>query len=164
MAGTVRISESKLAGVLARVRAMSKKRCLVGIPSSAAARDDGSTINNAEIGFINEFGAPEQNIPPRPHLVPGVRKAQPTIIALLESGGRRVINGGTEDVGTSLEKTGLVAINSVKALITEGIAPPLAPATIAARRKGNEEDNGATPLVDTGNYMAHLTYVVRDQE
>lgn len=164
MVGSVNISSSKMGEILARVRAMSKKRCLVGIPSSAAARDDGSTINNAEIGFINEFGSPEANIPPRPHLVPGVRRAQHDVIDILEAGGRAVLTGHQTDVGQSLEKAGLVSVSSVKNLIISGIAPPLAPATVAARRKGDDEDSGATPLIDTGNYIAHLTYVVRDQD
>ena len=142
---------------------MTNKRCFVGIPSSAAAREDGSTINNAQIGFINEFGAPEMNIPARPHLVPGVRRVDGKITDILGDGGKRALADETYDPSTALEKVGLVAISSVKNLILEGLSPPLAPATVAARRKGNEENSGATPLIDTGNYMAHLTYVVRDE-
>lgn len=162
--GSVGISPSRMKAVVERAKAMTRKRCFVGIPSEAAAREDGSTINNAQIGFINEFGMPEKNIPARPHLVPGVRRVDKKMVELLADGGKRALTDDNYDPTTSLEKSGLVAISSVKELITDGLSPPLSPATIAGRRRGKEDEPGALPLIDTGNYMAHLTYVVRDNK
>src|SRR5882724_12416208 len=71
---TVDVTVDKVKEVQLAIRALANTRVMVGIPSDKAARK--GKINNAQLGYIHEFGAPEVNIPPRPFLVPGVQGAQ----------------------------------------------------------------------------------------
>lgn len=162
--GSVHIKPDRMKTLAARIKKMTDKRVFVGIPSSAADRGDGSVVNNAEIGFINEFGEPSMNIPARPHLVPGIRRVDGKITNILRDGGERVLSDDSYEVTDALEKAGLVGVSSVKELIMNGLAPPLSPRTLAARQKGSEDRTGDLPLIDTGNYLAHITYVVRDKK
>lgn len=68
---TTRVDNAK--AILDALRSLTKKDVLVGIPSEDSGRDD-VPFGNAGIGYLNEYGSPEQNIPPRPHLVPGVNR------------------------------------------------------------------------------------------
>lgn len=70
---TTRVDNAK--AILDALRSLTKKDVLVGIPSEDSGRDD-VPFGNAGIGYLNEYGSPEQNIPPRPHLVPGVKSAE----------------------------------------------------------------------------------------
>ncbi|HAX2567517.1 TPA: hypothetical protein JW640_001108 [Escherichia coli] len=63
---TTRVDNAK--AILDALRSLTKKDVLVGIPSEDSERDD-VPFGNAGIGYLNEYGSPEQNIPPRPHLV-----------------------------------------------------------------------------------------------
>lgn len=67
---TTRVDNAQ--AILDALKSLTKKDVLVGIPAEDSDRDDVS-FGNAGIGYINEYGSPAQNIPPRPHLVPGVK-------------------------------------------------------------------------------------------
>ena len=69
-----------LPDMLRRMAAVAQRDVLVGIPAGEQ-RDDGPT--NAEIGYQNEFGSPANNIPARPHLLPGVAAVQDKVAAKL---------------------------------------------------------------------------------
>ena len=182
--------------VLRRVRELTAKRVLVGIPASADNRDGGE-IGNAAIGYINEFGATFEHpggtpyirdaitdgkfvgvrfvdrsfpspdghteahtitIPARPHLVPGVRRAQARTAATMKRAGQAALAG--QDPVPQLVAAGLIAEDSVKAVIEEVLGPPLAAATLAQRRAGGFK--GTTPLLRTGAYRSAITSVIED--
>lgn len=156
------ITKDNVQSVVETVKLLTSREVLIGIPATAAPRDDGqeTDFNNAAIGYINETGQPELNIPPRPHLIPGVQVAGETAAKYLGQGARKALTGDRSQVEASFDKAGFVCVASVRKMISDVLAPPLAPATLAARqRRGNE---GETPLIDTGEYYQHLTYVVRD--
>jgi hypothetical protein len=152
------------------IRKITKQQVLVGIPAENDARGDGSGIGNAVIGYINEFGSPLQGIPARAHLVPGTRKVLPEITNHLKAALTAAMEGRAAQIEPGLRRAGQTAVNSVRSTITDKIPPPLAPATVAARRirsKGSKYRRKAatasqtTPLYDTGNYIRHITYVIR---
>lgn len=58
---TTRVDNAK--AILDALRSLTKKDVLVGIPSEDSGRDD-VPFGNAGIGYLNEYGSPEQNIPP----------------------------------------------------------------------------------------------------
>lgn len=118
-----------------------------------------------------ENGAPEANVPARPWLVPGVTAATPQIVARLLAAGRAALRGDKSGVEQQLAGAGQDAVASVTAGIQAGIAPPLAPATIRARRRRSKGStyrrkatatSDVTPLIDTGSFIRSITYVVRD--
>jgi len=156
---TVRSDSAK--SILDALKTLANKDVLVGIPESKDERDDGD-IGNAAIGYINENGSPAQNIPPRPHLKPGVRSVEQDFMPHLKTAARKALEGDAEGAVTSLDRAGTVAANGVKRYITITGFTPLADATIANRlRRGR---TGNKPLIDTGEYRRSITHVVRDKD
>lgn len=142
------------------VRSIEKlvgQRVLVGYPASTSARD--GPITNAALGYIHEHGAPEANIPARPHLVPGVNNAKARLIAKFRQIGEAALAGQAGKADMGFAQAGLIAQNAVKAKISEGVPPPLAESTLAARRRRGR--TGSVPLVDTGALRNAVAYVVR---
>ncbi len=163
MTATLEIVTDRMQSVLDRVTELAGHELLVGVPSDNATRDDGP-ITNAVIGYINEFGAPDMNIPARPHLVPGIKHAMPRVMAILEASARAQMHTGRGQSSpgplAGFHRAGLIAVASVQAVLTsgEGFAP-LAESTLASRRARGR--SGTRPLVDSGQYRRSVTYVVR---
>ncbi|KVN17922.1 MULTISPECIES: hypothetical protein [unclassified Burkholderia] len=150
----------RLDEILKSISGLVQKEVLVGVPDSTAGRkDQGEPLSNAEIGYILENGSPANNLPARPHLVPGVQDARPKFEPQLQKGVEAALDGDLEKVDRSLNRAGLVAQNSVRAKINSNIQPKLADSTLAARRRrGVTREN---TLVDTTQYRNSITYVVR---
>lgn len=165
--------------ILDALKTLANKDVLVGIPESKDERDDGD-IGNAAIGYINENGSPAQNIPPRPHLKPGVKSVEQDFIPHLKAAAQKALEGNAEGAVTSLDRAGTVAANGVKRFITASGFTPLADSTVAARaRRGRAgaakelasraagyapNNANAKPLIDTGEYRRSITHVVRDKD
>lgn len=157
----VTVTKDNVRKVLDAVERLTQRQVLIGIPQTADARTDRG-IGNAAIGYINEFGSPAQNIPARPHLVPGVESIATQAGERLQDAGRLALDGKpTGDIENQFHAVGLMAVSSVQNKIAAVIPPPLSPKTLAKRKaKGHA---GETPLIDTGEYRQHITYVVRDK-
>ena len=156
---TIRVDTAQ--SILDALKTLANKDVLVGIPESKDERDDGD-IGNAAIGHINENGSPAQNIPPRPHLKPGVKSVEQDFMPHLKAAAQKALEGNAEGAVTSLDRAGTVAANGVKRYITITGFTPLADATIANRlRRGR---TGNKPLIDTGEYRRSITHVVRDKD
>lgn len=156
---TVKITKDRLPDLLKAIRDLTSKEVLVGIPDTAAGRDGDGPISNAEIGYLMETGSPSQNIPERPHLVPGVQVAREKIERRMKAGAEAALSGKSADIDATLTAVGITAENAVKAKITEGPFAALSPKTLAKRRaKGR---TGEKPLIDTGQYRRTITHVVR---
>ena len=155
----VTVTKDHLDEVLKSVRDLTKSRALIGVPDVNAGRDDDEPISNAEIGYIMETGSPSQNIPPRPHLIPGVEGARDKIANHLAVGARKALGGDGGAVDIALHRAGLEGSTAVKRKIDEGPFEPLAPRTLQARKARGR--TGEKPLIDTGQYRNSITYVVR---
>ena len=148
-------------GILDALKTLANKDVLVGIPESKDSRDDGE-FGNAGIGYINENGSPQQNIPARPHLKPGVRSVEQEYLPHLKAAAQKALEGNAEGAITSLDRAGTVAANGVKRYITITGFTPLSDVTLAQRRKRGRTGN--KPLIDTGEYRRSITHVVRDKD
>jgi hypothetical protein len=161
---------------LASVATLLKRDVLVGIPDTNAERYEDLKalraaqkaanptaplpgLSNAQIGYIQENGAPNRNIPARPFLIPGVEEAQPKYTPHLKAAMVAALTGDASGCDRSLNAAGLVAQNSVKAKINSGIPPKLSDATIRSRLSRGR--TGDKPLIDTGQLRNAITYVVR---
>lgn len=145
--------------------ALVKKEVLVGIPEEKSQRT--GPFNNAEIGYIQETGSPSQNIPARPHLVPGVAKAMRDIQPIFKETADKVISGEPAyNIDIALNRAGLIAVNAVKQMITNVLKPKLSDVTIYHRqhRTFPPPNMDTKPLYDTGDYFNHITYVIRDRK
>lgn len=149
----------RLGDVLKSITDLVQQEILVGVPDSTANRkDEKEPISNAEIGYIQETGSPANNIPARPHLVPGVEEAQPKFTPQLQKGVQAALDGDADQVKQRLNSAGLIAQNSVRAKVNSNIAPELSESTLEARRRrGVTREN---TLVDTAQYRNSLIYVV----
>lgn len=158
---------------------------LVGIPEGDKAREDGSPINNATLGYIHENGAPEMHIPARPFLVPGVRSAQVRVSSFMKQAGKLALEGKADGVTKAFHAAGMVASVAVKKFIVAGNFEPLSDATLRARARragkgkgvaiskgaqaelaSREAGNSAStefakPLNDTAQLRNSITYIVR---
>lgn len=161
---SVKVTKDRTRELMAAIDALVKDRVLIGIPAGNAVRepdadDPKPEINNAEIGYLNEFGMPEINLPARPHLIPGVKAALPKIEAKYRKAATVALDGKAGEVKKAHEQVGIIARNAVQQKISDGPFVPLAERTLAARRK-----RGVTrtkPLIDKGEYRRNINYVVR---
>lgn len=139
---------------------------LVGIPETEAARkpdaENPTPINNATLLAINEFGSPANNIPARPVLKLGIRKAQPEIIEAFRDGAKRALSGGRDALSYAYNRAGIVASVSVKKVINsqEGIKEPSDATLLARKRRGFK---GTKALIVTGQMRNAITYVVKGE-
>ena len=145
-----------LPDLLRRLASVAQRDVLVGVPAGEG-RDDGPT--NAEIGYQNEFGSPANNIPARPHLLPGVAAVQDKVVAKLTKAADAAATGRPSDAERHLHAAGLLAQNSVRRTLTTTAYRPLSERTLAERRARGR--TGTKPLIDTGQYRRSITYIVR---
>ncbi|GLQ96472.1 hypothetical protein [Dyella mobilis] len=158
----VKVTKDKVSAALRSIHQLVKQDVMVGVPLSNDARSDGAPITNAEIGYIQENGAPAANIPPRPHLVPGVEGAEKQIGEQLKKGARAACDENKAGVMAALDAAGLIGEMAVKAKITSIIPPPLKASTLAARERRGR--TGETPLLDTARYRNSITHVIRPKK
>jgi hypothetical protein len=120
------------------LKELGKDRVLVGVPESKAARDDPSA-NNAYLAAIHENGSAARGIPARPFLRPGVNKAQPQILKILEKACVDKIWDAVFERGDNsrraLSAIGIIAQNSVRKMFTNNDWPKLSDLTIAGLKK-----------------------------
>lgn len=158
MKNGVTVVTDHVSRVMEGLRLLSHTRVMVGVPQEKNARSE-SGLTNAEIGYIHENGAPEVNIPARPHLVPGVRNVQDKLLLLLEKAEKAALEGRPNGALQALHAAGLTAQAAVRAKITSGPFVPLAPSTLAGRRRKGRK--GTKPLLDTTQYRSSISYVLR---
>ena len=181
----MKVTHDGMGKLRAALKAMSAREVLVGVPADKTERGDGSPVTNAGIAYVQDNGAPEQNIPARPFMRPGIDAARDKLIQHLALGAKAVLErGASPDDG--LIACGLVAVSSIKMQIKQGIPPPLADATVRARANRRGGPRGGTrrgaqwemawraagappglelakPLIDTGNLIGSITFVIRDR-
>lgn len=154
------------------MRALIKKNVYVGIPADSKKRDSIETkkgdkpsrVTNAQLGYINEYGSPANNIPARPFLVPGVKESAPQVVNILKAAVITTQNSA-ENVDITLNKAGQKARDTVKRRIQQSTdMEPLSEVTkkIRATRKRNRRTGVMKPLIDTGQMLNSITYVVRE--
>lgn len=141
------------------IKQLRNKQTLVGIPQEENPRDDGP-IGNAALLYINNYGSPINNIPPRPVMDIGIAKVQKQIIEEFKRCAQAAMTKGNAVYDKYFERIGMIASNSVKQVINdqEGIVGP-AESTLKAREaKGFK---GTKSLVVTGQMRGAITYVVK---
>lgn len=190
MKSGVTIRADNAQAILDALKSLTKKDVLVGIPSEDSERDD-VPFGNAGIGYVNEYGSPAQNIPPRPHLIPGVKSVEEQTVPQLKAAAQTALDGNADGAERALNQAGTLAANGVRRYMTITGFTPLADSTVEARarrgRKGAKAelarrsadgklnainpDSGqlisnenVRPLIDTGQYRRAITHVVRDKD
>lgn len=157
----VKVTKDRMPEVLQSIHKLVSQDVLIGIPDSDPGRRD-EPISNAQIGYIQETGSPTNNLPARPFLVPGVEAVQAKAIERLKKGATAALDGNAGSAEKALIAAGTMAQSSVRNTINAGIDPPLAPSTLAARRRRGR--TGTVPLIDTGQLRNAVTFVLRKKK
>lgn len=145
------------------IDSLQNRETLVGIPEEKANRkDDDDSINNATLLFINEFGSPANNIPPRPVMEIGIKKAQDEITNEMKRAATIGLSEGGKAVTQYFDRVGIIASKSIKNVINNqiGIDPP-SEATLKSRK--SKGFKGTKSLIVTGQMRNAITYVVKDK-
>jgi hypothetical protein len=163
---TVTVTKDKTAELLKAVAALTKTRVLAGIPADGADRTpepgEKSAPNNALLGYLAEYGQPENNTPARPHLLPGIESVMPQVIERMKAAGVAALSGKKMAVQAQFVAVGLLAQNGIRAYITDATFAPLAPRTIKQRESRGR--SGTKPLMDTGQLRRAYTYVIEQKK
>lgn len=149
---------------------LSKSEIYVGFPASAK-NTDGVTIskyarwNNYGTFTHDENGSATGRIPPRPFFTEGFYyekyQEQRTKLAKFLV---KQITAGKLTAAEACELMGIKAVNNVRDSILTGPWAPNSEATKArklAKSKGKKSKYGVKPLIDTGDMINAVTYVVR---
>ena len=108
----------------------------------------------------------QKNIPPRSYLRVTIRKKRSVWQNFIKNAAKKII-AGEWTVEEALEAIGLKDAGDVRETITQIQEPPLAKATIAARkrRRANKKTTGllTKPLIDTAIMLNSLTNVVKEK-
>jgi hypothetical protein len=157
----------RLAEVEKAMRAMRRTAIYVGIAKSADEnRRKGEPIDNADLGYIHEYGSAAAHIPPRPFLTPGVRSAKGAIGKGMQAAAKAALDGKTADFDRSMERTALIAQTAVPTYVRENQDKfvPLAERTEQARLKKIKAVRGKgtdiTILMDTGQLLGAIRGMV----
>lgn len=179
----LRITADGVDDLLGAVKAMAKREVLVGFPEDTTGRDDTEDldITNAALAYIHDNGAPEQNIPARPFMVPAMTEVQDDLADEFEKVARAVLkHRNPAIVDVALTRVGMMAELAIKKKINEGIPPPLSEWTLRdrarrgrkgakmeleARARGDSPSTQlAKPLIDTAQMRNAVKYVIRDRK
>lgn len=145
------------------IKKFKRDAVLVGIPEEDTTRKEDAPINNATLLAINNFGSPINNIPARPVMEIGIRKAQNDIAQAFKKGAKDALSKGFAALSPAYNRTGIIASQSIKKVINsqEGIEEP-SEATLARRKA--EGFKGTKALIVTAQMRNAITYVVRGEE
>jgi hypothetical protein len=177
------ITEDNTSHILKTLMGLSNVQVFVGVPaddSTDEAHTSGSTagtdkrdddppteMTNSTLAYIHENGSPAQNIPARPFIHPGIMDSKDKWLNYMTQAGKAAMEGNTSVMNKALNAAGMTALLAVKLRITSHIPPPLAPRTVAARKrkhkyhKGKVTADDLTPLIDTSQLMNSLAYTIR---
>lgn len=136
----------------------SKQAVFVGVPSDHSQRKEAGE-NNAALAYIHDNGAPAANIPKRGFMRPGIKASKIRVVKVLGVAAKAAMDQNTEAIEAGLNKAGLIAQNSIRKVINDGVAPALAESTLEARRRRGR--TGTKPLIDTAQLRNSISYVIR---
>lgn len=166
------------------IRILTEAEVLIGFPEETSERppeENGlpSPVTNAVLGYIHDNGAPEVKIPARPFMIPGITNVLPAATEILGKAAQYALHGDKYKVREGYERIGLMGVSAIRSVIRAGIPPALADVTVKKRaakgRKGAQAELNrralgygaslqlATPLMDTGEMLKSVSYVVRNR-
>lgn len=137
---------------------------LVGIPESDSSRrkdkDEDSSINNATLLAINNFGSPANNIPSRPVMQIGIKNAQDDIADQFKQAATGALSGSLNALDIYYGRAGMIGANSIKKAINdqEGFPGP-SKATLEIREQKGFK--GTKSLIVSAQMRNAITYVVK---
>ncbi|ATG17001.1 hypothetical protein CO695_12120 [Providencia alcalifaciens] len=151
---------AKLSQLKAIYDELGKKQLKVGF-FEHSKYPDGTPI--AYVAAIQELGYPAGGIPPRPFLRPTMKNKKTEYGQLIFRVAKAAANGNIT-VNDGLTQVGAKAASDVKLAIKAVTTPVLDDATVKARARRHSKGKSTNkPLVDTGQMLNAVTFVVEDK-
>lgn len=155
MTATIKVKENGFAERLRVLSELGKLEVAVGVleEKGAAPKRGAADMTVLMVATIHEFGAPAAGIPQRSFVRAYVDEHRDQIRAWQ----REILTpvfAGKVTATQALNRLGAKISGGIQARISAGIPPALAQETVD--RKGS-----STPLIDTGQLRASITWVVR---
>lgn len=153
---------------VAELERLGRGAVYVGWPESAIHNDDGKAISIAKYARYANYGSVSNNQEPRPFFTEGfyfdkyVERRADLSKQLMKQVAKKQINAKK-----ALELMGIEAVNNVRDAIQTGPWAPNKPSTLArklAKTKGKRSKRSPNPLIDTGDMIGSVTYIVAEDE
>lgn len=138
-------------GFTKRIEEMDKTIATIGLHEDAGSYPDGDHI--PDIGFFNEYGATNANIPERSFIRSTIEEKLPVLKQKTEELKNEIITNAAP-VKAGLAKIAFYIQESIKGKITDIKFPPNAISTI--RRKGFDD-----PLIESQLMQRSITFKVK---
>lgn len=134
----------------------------VGVPEDESSRED-EDITNAELLFIHTNGSLINNVPARPVIEPALREDSERLSSMLGKAFVYALQGKFEFASEQLKKTGMRGQKVARAWFTnpKNNWPPNAPSVVRAKLK--KGSTNPRPLIDTGELVRSITYVIYER-
>lgn len=158
---SMKVTEDRTAEIMKIIKSFKHDSVLVGIPQDDAERKEGDPINNATLLFINNFGSPGQNIPPRPVMEIGLKNAQDRIADEFKKALQQSWKNGLTALPVYYNRAGMIASNSVKRAINDQLGIQ-APADSTIKTRESRGFAGKKALLVTGQMRNAITWVVQE--
>lgn len=181
MATVTRSNPKAFETLNAHLKALEGKQVKIGW-FETAKYEDGTPI--AYVAAIQEMGCPAKSIPPRPFMRPSIARDQNNWMRVARKAAKGVLEGNSS-VDDAMTTIGAVIVGSIETTIAGVYSPPLSEITLMARKyrqqgktvtgktigeiaaliaAGKADYSGVStkPLVDKGDMVATLIYVVED--
>lgn len=145
------------------IKSLKDQETVVGIPQTEDARKKDPTdqqgIGNAGLLWINNFGSPVNNIPPRPVMAIGIKLSGiPLVEEFRKCAKAALTNPGALDL--YFQRIGIIASNSIKNVINNQIGID-GPSEATLKSRESKGFRGTKSLVVTAQMRNAITYVVR---
>jgi len=133
-----------------------------GLPAEGqdteANHEDSEGLTNLDLGFIHEFGNPDQNIPERSHVRAAFDNNKKDLQKMTDTLAGKILDG-KETVESSLDKIGLKKVANIQNLVRSGEELEELSETTKKIRLKKTGDSDPTPLIDTAQYLNSITSV-----
>lgn len=188
----IKTGKDNLEDIIKNLNLLADVEVLAGFPEDTTERTADSVdqgITNAALGYIHDNGAPEENIPARPFMTPGIEEARDELTSKLAQVLKATSQGkGPDIVERGMTQVGLIAQRAIRKVINAGLSPPLSPRTIRDRYKSRKtatqrvaeleylalQDQGIDetflqgavgikPLINTAQLRNAINYVIRSR-
>lgn len=134
-------------------------KVLVGIPEAKDKRRDPTTMNNASLFALANFGSPAQNIPAWPIMALGIKESKKAVADQFKEACINVLKDGRAAADVYYTRAGIIASTAIKKVLNSQTGKPAGrplKSTLDARTKGGEKY-----WLVTGQIRNAITYVVK---
>lgn len=158
----MKIDDAKMREIERDVARLGGMEARIGVFGKAGGVQGDPTFTMAELAYVNEFGSAAAGVPQRSFIRSAFDGQKQALEKLAARVAKAVVEGRVSPE-TGIALLGEWGVTRVRENMTRGIAPPLAPATLARRKRIQKGKAGRDlPLIDTGRLRQAVTYEVSD--